>query len=309
VCSSSGRAAQKQAFPNSRMPPILMQRAVDVPRGRGGRPLLNSQCATSVTAEAEVDAAGLFRLGFDAEAVGRALVETRGDIRAALALLRASNPSTSTAEIPSTSTTELATDDDSCSDHLSEERKLQLAIQLSLKQSPTAATHNTNASAQRVTQHEAPASSANPLWSPPRYLPSGGIASGPATLSLVEDVEVRDGGYGWQRARAFLDTGNQHMTIIDLHYAQRHAIYAPERAAAVFGANGGHQQHGWTTLHGVVPGATVRVPVVTIALKIRGEDMLLQVAVSELGHHDLLIGKDVLGRLFASGFRIGTGSM
>jgi len=250
-----------------------------------------------VAAEGILDAAGLFRLGFDAEAVGRALVETRGDTRAALALLRTRTPCADDAA-------SIDDEDDGSSD-LTEERELELAIKLSLAQSVTS---TQQADTKRAAQRESSANSANPLWAPPRYLPSSDIASGPATLNLVEDVEVRDGGYGWQRARAFLDTGNQHMTIIDKHYAQRHAIFSAERVAAMFSAPD-HQLHGWTTLQGVVPGATVRVPVVTIALKIRGEDMLIQVAVSELGHHDLLIGKDVLGRLFASGFRIGTGSM
>merc|ERR1712188_290596 len=69
-----------------------------------------------------------------------------------------------------------------------------------------------------------PSASANPLWAPPRYIPANNAAErGPRTLSLVEDVVVRDGGFVWQRAKAFLDTGNQHMTLVDSAFAERHA--------------------------------------------------------------------------------------
>jgi len=66
---------------------------------------------------------------------------------------------------------------------------------------------------------------------------------------------------------------------------------------------------GWTTVRGVVPGASTRAPVVTIALRIRGEDMLIKAIVSDMQGHDLLLGAEVLGKLFEMGFRIGEGSM
>jgi len=145
-----------------------------------------------------------------------------------------------------------------------------------------------------------PASGANDLWAPPRYVPA---ASGSdKTLRLVERVQVRDGGYCWQPASAFLDTGNQHMTIVDTSFAKRHALYSP--GASIFAT-----AERWTTLHGVVPGATSRVPVVTIALEIRGQTYTIPAAVSEMQGHDLLLGIDVLRQLFAAGFTISVGSV
>ena len=98
---------------------------------------------------------------------------------------------------------------------------------------------------------------------------------------------------------------------MDTNFAARHAIYAPDRAGAIlsYGSAFGQAER-FTTLHGVVPGASSRAPCVTIALKIRGEEVVIQAAVSEMcSGHDLLLGVDVLGRLFASGFQIGAGSM
>ena len=59
------------------------------------------------------------------------------------------------------------------------------------------------------------------------------------------------------------------------------------------------------TLHGVVPGASVTVPVVTAELRVRGHTFRLQVAVSELGGRtEVLVGIDVIERLWAAGVRI-----
>lgn len=241
--------------------------------------------------EEDITSTGLFAMGFEPEAVGRALVETRGDAAEALKLLRTTRESTDEEE-----------DDDD------EDRQLERAIKLSLA-----------ASAQPQAPAQAASSSssrgANPLWSPPRYMPAGGgaaLEAGSRTLGLVETVQVRDGGYTYQAAKAFLDTGNQLMTLVDTRFAARHAIYKPDHArASLLGQRsaGFGQAERWTTIQGVVPGATTRAPVVTIALKVRDQEMVIEAAVSELSGHDLLIGADVLGRLFASGFRIGAGSM
>lgn len=120
------------------------------------------------------------------------------------------------------------------------------------------------------------------------------------TLRLRETAMVRDGGFTWQPASAFLDTGNQHMTIVDTAFAARHGILVPH-AEGVFS-----QVEDWTTLQGVVPGAQKRVPVVTIALQIRGMDFLIRAAVSDMPGSDLLVGIDVLRDLFAAGFTIST---
>jgi len=133
---------------------------------------------------------------------------------------------------------------------------------------------------------------------------------GDRTLSLVEDVQVRNGAYAWSSAKAFLDTGNQAITLIDPVFAARHAIYKPDAAAALLGtATGFGQAERWQTIRGVVPGASTRAPVVTVALKVRDQEMTIQAAVSEMHGHDLLLGADVIARLFEAGFRLGAGSM
>merc|ERR1719231_605581 len=103
------------------------------------------------------------------------------------------------------------------------------------------------------------------------------------------------------------------MTLVDPSFAARHAIYRPDAAAALLGRGGGGgfgTAERWTTIRGVVPGASSRAPVVTLALKVRDQEMLIEAAVSEMpGHDDLLIGADVLQKLFEAGFRIGAGSM
>jgi len=243
-----------------------------------------------------VTAVELFSMGFSDAQVGSALVACRGDAQRALALLQAEDES-------------------------SEEKELERAIQLSLapdeSMTPTARETQPSLTAEdpdTTTTHEAqhaqlPSTSANPFWAPPRYVPAGERSvGGPRTLNLVELVEIRDGGYEWQRARAFLDTGNQLMTLVDTNFASRHAVYRPSHTALGCDTRFGQAER-WTTIRGVVPGVSSRAPVVTIALKVRDEEFLIQAAVSELGTHDLLLGTDVLGRLFASGFRIGAGSM
>jgi len=248
-----------------------------------------------------LDARDLFQMGFAPESVGRALVNALGDTHKALEILsqepRLSDAAACSADVP-------PPDDVAPADEpLSEEEQLELAIRLSLnegRQNSQLAGTKAEASQTRADDKR---SLSNPLWMPPRFLPAQGADAlrvhGGGTLNLVEDVEVRDGGYCWQRGRAFLDTGNQHMTIIDRRFAARHAIFQ----------EGSGQAERWT-LHGVVPGASSSAPVVTIALKLRGEEFVIQAAVSDMGGgHDLLLGVDVLGRLFASGFHIGTGSM
>ena len=91
--------------------------------------------------------------------------------------------------------------------------------------------------------------------------------------------------------------GNGGVTLVDASFAARHAI---------------HRQ-GWpverhTVIRGVVPGATSQAPVITIALQIRGQEMLIPAAVSSLPNEDLLVSMDVINQLFAAGFRMGAGS-
>jgi len=237
-----------------------------------------------------VDSSTLFTMGFEPNDVGRALVATRGDAAAALAMLRGAPEAAAT---PS----ELSQEE--------EDRLLAEAIQMSLGEPPRA----------KVTAHRAPGTSSdagNPLWAPPRYLPkdANALEHGPRTLSLSDErVSVRDGGYAWQPATAFLDTGNQLMTLVDTQYARRHALYRAEPPGPLGRASAWGHAERWTTIQGVVPGASTRAPVVTIALKVRDQEMTIEAAVCEMPSHDLLIGKEVLGQLFAAGFRIGAGSM
>ena len=86
-------------------------------------------------------------------------------------------------------------------------------------------------------------------------------------------------------------------TVLDVGFARRHAVYS--------GGGGGvfERAERWVTLRGVVPGATVQAPVVTVELRIRGHSLTLQAAVSELDvRTDVLVGADVIEELFAAGF-------
>ena len=136
----------------------------------------------------------------------------------------------------------------------------------------------------------------NSFWSPPRYQPKA-ISEGDRTLSLIERVTVRDGGYAWQPATALLDTGNGSVTIIDEKFAARHAIYRP-----------GFEVERYTIIRGVVPGATSQAPIVTIAIQIRGQDLIIPAAIAPLTGEDILLNMDSINQLFAAGFRLGAGS-
>eukprot|EP00316_Scyphosphaera_apsteinii_P002266 CAMPEP_0119316318 /NCGR_PEP_ID=MMETSP1333-20130426/39407_1 /TAXON_ID=418940 /ORGANISM="Scyphosphaera apsteinii, Strain RCC1455" /LENGTH=303 /DNA_ID=CAMNT_0007321933 /DNA_START=35 /DNA_END=946 /DNA_ORIENTATION=+ len=143
---------------------------------------------------------------------------------------------------------------------------------------------------------------ANPLWAPPRYEPPN-RSEASLTLGLRERIELRDANYAWQPASAFCDTGNQHMTIVDETFAALHGIYLPN-ANSVF-----NQADRWTTIRGVVPGASSKAPVVTIQLRIRGHEFTIEAAISCMAGEAVLLGMDVLERLFAAGFRMGAGSV
>jgi len=93
------------------------------------------------------------------------------------------------------------------------------------------------------------------------------------------------------------------MTIVDRRFAARHALYQVD-SQSVFST-----AERWTTLHGVVPGASSKAPVVTIALEIRGHTFTIQAAVSDMQGQELLLGIDVLQQLFAAGFSISAGSV
>jgi len=138
-------------------------------------------------------------------------------------------------------------------------------------------------------------------WDPPRYKPAADEGLSEKTLRIKgELLEVRDGGYAWQRASCLLDTGNLAITVVDEAYARRHQIFVPG-TSSVFAA-----AEREVTLRGVVPGAEVRAPVVTVALRLRGRLFTLSVAISPLmGGEDVLLGVDVLEQLFAEGWRIG----
>ena len=143
---------------------------------------------------------------------------------------------------------------------------------------------------------EAQRPEATPFWSPPRYTPAA-RSEGDRLLNLMERAQVRDGGYEWQSCTALLDTGNAGLTVVDERFAARHAIYRQGQPAERF-----------VTLRGVVPGVMSRAPVVTIALKIRGHDLIVPAAISTLSNEDVLVSMDCINQLFAAGFRLGAGS-
>ncbi|KAL1523577.1 hypothetical protein AB1Y20_018513 [Prymnesium parvum] len=136
--------------------------------------------------------------------------------------------------------------------------------------------------------------------SPPRYRPPAAAAD--RSLRVRERIELCDGGAAWRQAEALLDTGNAHMTVLQPALAARLALYDP-RAGGMLS-----RPEAWTTLRGVVPGASVRAPVITVRLRVREHEFTVAAAVSELGgDEEVLLGMDVLQPLFASGFRISNG--
>ena len=86
---------------------------------------------------------------------------------------------------------------------------------------------------------------------------------------------------------------------MDEAFARRHRIFVPG-ASSVFA-----QAEREVTLRGVVPGAETQAPVVTVALRLRGREFMLPVAISTLQGDDVLVGVDMLEQLFAEGWRIG----
>ena len=151
---------------------------------------------------------------------------------------------------------------------------------------------------------DATPSSASP-HAPPRYMPgaagdepSAGADRSDRVLNQSEQIELRDGRGKWQLATALLDTGNELMTCIDTSFAQVLGLY--DSSSSIFAP----QEH--VTLRGIVPGATATAPVVTATLRMRGfEFKSLRVALTELGaNRPVLLGMDVLERLFASGLSI-----
>ena len=144
-----------------------------------------------------------------------------------------------------------------------------------------------------------PVKSEDPL-SPSRYVPPA-EREADKSVSRRDVLHVRDGSYEWQSASALFDTGNESLTVIDAAFARRHALFA--KGSSVFA-----QAERWVTLRGVVPGATVQVPVVTVELRVRGHTFRQQVAVSELDPRtEVLVGIDIIESLWAAGIRIERG--
>ena len=138
---------------------------------------------------------------------------------------------------------------------------------------------------------------------PSRYVPPP--EHGEHTLQVVGGrVTVHAAGQS-TTAIALLDTGNEHMTVIDESFARRHGIYAPAdgarqpRQRSVFA----EAVREYTTLRGINPGAETRAPVITVSLTLRGRQFTIRTAISPLpGGHEVLVGLDVLRPLFAEGF-------
>ena len=138
-----------------------------------------------------------------------------------------------------------------------------------------------------------PAPSACAFDDPPRHQPVPAAMAGDAPLQVHgEEVTVHDGGYAPQRARAVLDTGNAHMTVIDEAFARRHSIYSSSFAPV-----------GYTTLRGI--NAETRAPVVLAVVTLRSREFRIRAAVSPLARMDVLVGMDILEALFAEGLALG----
>jgi predicted aspartyl protease len=160
---------------------------------------------------------------------------------------------------------------------------------------------------QRSSEAEASLQSeGNYLVQPRRYRPPPMKANDREPLrARSECVEVRDNGrHAWVHARrSLLDTGNEHMTVLDRRFAEALGVASGRgRGGGVFS-----QPERYTTLRGVNPGAETRAPVHTVSLRLRGREFTVPVAVCELAHLDVLVGLDVLQPLFSEGLRLVAG--
>lgn len=137
------------------------------------------------------------------------------------------------------------------------------------------------------------------LHDPRRYVPPAPAGASARSLDVREGVQLRDGRGEWAEAAALLDTGNEHLTVIDAGFAAR---------IGLLGAPGGSvfaRPVRTTTLRGIVPGAEHRdVPVIHAELRIRGHVLLIEAAVCEMRQQEVLVGLQVLREMFARGYTI-----
>merc|ERR1711907_931943 len=61
---------------------------------------------------------------------------------------------------------------------------------------------------------------------------------------------------------------------------------------------GGFEVERYTVIRGVVPGATSQAPIVTIAIQIRGQDLIIPAAIAPLTGEDILLNMDSINQLF-----------
>lgn len=135
------------------------------------------------------------------------------------------------------------------------------------------------------------------LLNPSRYRPPE--ESNKGLHATDEPIEVQDGAGLFQQASCLLDTGNQHMTIVDDRCAARLGLLVMPGERSVLA-----QPDGYTTLRGVNPGAKTLAPIITATLRLRGRVFRKQVAVSALKGQDVLVGVDILRDLYREGFYI-----
>ena len=163
---------------------------------------------------------------------------------------------------------------------------------------PAAASADAPADAKRARPEEAP-TFVDP-WAPTRHVPQPETRN--MTLKLRETVQVRvarDGKYDMMEALALVDTGNLAKTLIDKGFATQHALYDP--------ASGLGRE--FMTMRGVT-GEPLSIPVVSLFLRIRGEELTVKAGVHDLQKQPpFLLGMDVLRPLFQRGFQLAAASV
>lgn len=147
------------------------------------------------------------------------------------------------------------------------------------------------------------ATEAYDIYNPPQYRPDPDAARPEERrLSAWEDAWVKDPGMESHPARAHLDTGNAACTVITAQFA---------RTLGILNEIGGPTQaHGGTVrAQGIVPGATVDLPVINIEYHIKGKRIYSRAGLSDQGAQcrwDLLISHNEIQLFEEDGFTFST---
>lgn len=147
------------------------------------------------------------------------------------------------------------------------------------------------------------ATEAYDIYNPPQYRPDPDAARPEERrLSAWEDARVKDPGMESRLARAHLDTGNAACTLITTEFARQLGLLNEDDVPT--------QAHGGTVrTQGVVPGATVDLPVINIEYQIKGKRIYSRAGLSDQGAQcqwDLLISLKEVQLFEADGFTFST---